>query len=178
MKIVALAVLLVLGCDGQWTEMEVRRMLENTNQRHLLIEIMTKEAAARQNMIDPNGETLSKTDNQNLNTLLPSPVESTTSSEVPVETLPKVNENRVIVRPGPPPSIEDDREFLARMSEQEARLDQIEPTSTRQLLARNELLERSLNLLRPFIMPVLGGQLITENVVQPPIMAMTSEKLR
>ncbi|CAL2029821.1 unnamed protein product [Caenorhabditis brenneri] len=177
MKLVAFAVLLVLRCDGQWTEMEVRRMLENTNQRHLLIEIMTKEAAARQNMIDPNGETLSKTSKIS-NTMLPSPIESTTPSEVPVQTLPKVNEKQIIVRPGPPPSIEDDRAFLAKMTEQEARLNQIDPTSTSQILVRNELLERSLNMLRPLIMPVFGGPLDIGNGVHPPIMTTTSKKLK
>ncbi|CCD71889.1 uncharacterized protein CELE_F55F8.8 [Caenorhabditis elegans] len=142
---------------GQWTEMEVRRMLEDTNLRHLQIEKMTKEAAIRHNQMNPDGQPLTGRHNLETNTMTSVSIESPIPAPIPPPPLPG---QQVIIRPAPPPTIEDDRTFLAKMSEQESLVNQLNSIATREAVSRNGLLVMEgalLNALRPLTMPLLGA---------------------
>ncbi|EFO84849.1 hypothetical protein CRE_03831 [Caenorhabditis remanei] len=146
--------------------MEVRRMLEDTNQRHAQIERMTKEAAIRHNQMNPDGQILSGRDNGGTNPSVP--IQPPIPAPIPPPPLPTEQPQQVIIRTAPPPTIEDDRTFLAKMSEQEALVNQLNSIATREAVARNGLLVMEgalLNALRPITMPFLGGQPIPGHFV-------------
>ncbi|CAP33316.2 Protein CBG14912 [Caenorhabditis briggsae] len=132
-------------------------MLEDTNQRHLQIEKMTKEAAIRHNQLHPGGESISERNNGA--TTVPIPVEPPIPAPIPPPPL-GIPSTRIVVQPAPPPTIEDDRTFLAKMSEQEALVNQLNSIATREAVSRNGLLVMEgalLNALRPLTMPFLGA---------------------
>uniref|UniRef100_A0A1I7U5V9 DUF148 domain-containing protein n=1 Tax=Caenorhabditis tropicalis TaxID=1561998 RepID=A0A1I7U5V9_9PELO len=104
-----------------------------------------------------DGQTLSGRNNGETNSLPPISVELPAPIPPPPPTQPT---QQIVIRPAPPPTIEDDRTFLAKMSEQESLVNQLNSIATREAVSRNGLLVMEgalLNALRPFSMPLLGG---------------------
>ncbi|CAI2320203.1 unnamed protein product [Caenorhabditis sp. 36 PRJEB53466] len=174
---IALLVIVFVEIDGQWTELEVIKLLEETNVRHAQIEQMTKEAAIRHNQMNPDGLSVSeRTGGNSQPPFPPVPVEPPIPAPVPpppdTPNPSSIPATRSVIRPAPMPTIDDDRTFLAKMSEQEALVNQLNALSAREAATRNgllvmgETLEGALmSALRPLTMPSFLGQPIPGHFV-------------
>ncbi|PIC55680.1 hypothetical protein B9Z55_000857 [Caenorhabditis nigoni] len=108
--------------------------------------------------LHPDGESISERNN-GATTVVPIPVEPPVPAPIPPPPL-EIPSTRIVVQPAPPPTVEDDRTFLAKMSEQEALVNQLNSIATREAVSRNGLLVMEgalLNALRPLAMPFLGA---------------------